>query len=267
MVTFAGCAALTPGDSETETPAGSAETTAPETSTANDSGPPGVSSDGAIDPFAAADAHADALDGSSYAFGKRIEIRYANGTVYTDATTNASVAANGSRYLYDLSVQTRGGGFFGTVGESIRYYSNGSAVLRKVVRTNGTNVSVYGDGDPVPLSRLPFDSPRNDERIAVLYERLSNVSVTQSDSGDYRLRSDSFDGDSLDAGGVTLGNVTNAEFEATVAPSGLVRSYDLTLRGTLDGERVTMSERVRYIGVGNVTVARPPWSDGAAASE
>lgn len=262
VVLLAGCSGLaTSGTSPTATPA------------ATDY-PPGVTADGVAEPFALANAHADALD-ASYAVEQRYEIRDANGTAYRDRNSTVAVAANGSRYLWTLTVDGRlTSGVFGPANGTLVHYSNGSTVAREVTYGEGhpsagtvERTVVYDSDGAGAVPRTVFHGhPRNDERIPVLFGDLSNVSVTRGNGTAYRVRATSLDGDSVEVVDERITNVSAVEFTATVTPDGLVREYRLELRGTLDGRPVTATERVRYSNVGATTVEEPAWYDDAVAN-
>jgi hypothetical protein len=48
-----------------------------------------------------------------------------------------------------------------------------------------------------------------------------------------------------------------------VTAAGLVRELSLSYEGVVDGERVLVTRRVAYKGVGSTSVERPEWADRA----
>jgi hypothetical protein len=261
VVLLAGCSGLaTSGSSPTATsPAGEY--------------PPGTTADSVAEPFTLAGAHADALD-ASYTVDQRYEISYANGSTRLDRTSTVAVGDDGTEYLWNRTVSGTNPGFFGADSGTIIHYSNGSIVARAITYGEGhpsagtTEYEVVYDPDGSRAApwTVFHGTPRNDERIAVLFGDLSNVSVTREDTTTYRVRATSLADDTIEVAGERNTNVSAVEFAATVTPDGLVRAYELKLRGTLDGQEVTATERIRYSDLGRTTVEEPGWYDDVVAN-
>lgn len=268
LVVLAGCNGLAPAtsptvsDEQTASPAVSPTETTP-----GQEFPPGLTTEGVSEPFALSDAHAAALD-TSYTVREAATIRYANGTVHTNETSNVAVASNDSRYRYTSTVRGTASNFVGGGEGTLTAYSNGTVVLQRVEHADNTTYGIYttSSGDPVRPSEVYHGTPRNAERIVTLFGEAENVSVAERTGGAYDLRATLLAVDALDVRGTTIRNVTDVELTATVTADGLVRSYELSLRGTVDGNAVTVTERTRYSGVGSTTVARPGWYDEATAN-
>lgn len=54
-------------------------------------------------------------------------------------------------------------------------------------------------------------------------------------------------------------NPSNVRLTATLTGEGVLRSYRLSYDATVDGRRVRVERRVRYVGAGSTTVERPAW--------
>ena len=263
LVLLAGCNGLGAADAPSAQPTASAPTTA--TTTSIFEFPPGVTADGVAEPFTLANAHADALADTSYTVRETRSLRYANGTLRSrEVETNRMVAERGV-YRYDLVVRGTVEQFYGGTEGALTYYANGSAVARKTVVGNGNTAygMEYGpSGDLLDPARVYHGTPRNAERIGALLSTVK-ASVEAGENGTVRIRATELSGGTLTVDGTTVSNVSNVEFRATVAPSGLVREYRLRFEGTVDGRRVTGLEHVRYSDVGSTTVEEPDWLENA----
>lgn len=228
--------------------------------------PPGVTGNGVAAPFELSNAHANALADTSYTVRETRELREANGTLRSGEVETNRMAAERGRYRYDLAVDGTAERFYGGSAGTLAYYANGSAVARKTAYPNGN--AAYGmeydpDGELADPAAIFHGTPRNDERIAVLLNRL-DATVEPRENGTYLIRAAAFTGEGLTMGGTAVSNVSNVEFSATVESSGLVRGYHLLFEGTVDGQRVSGVERVRYSKVGSTTVEEPDWYGKAA---
>lgn len=225
--------------------------------------PPGTSLHGVAEPSLLVEAHETVLDGTSYTVTERREIRYANGTLYTRRTAATRMAANGPRYLYDVSVRGTAPRFYCRPNGSLAHYSDGSIVFRLQETASGTTYDVVRNPrrDAAAPGAVYHGTPRNDDRLRVLLGGMRDTSVTRGEGDGYRLRATWFVPDALDVAGVRVTNVTTMAFEATVTPDGLVRAYSLSFGGEVDGRPVTVRERVTYSALGATAVEAPPWTD------
>lgn len=259
MVILAGCTAFWP--SNPTTPVGS-----PNTGNANGDFPPGITQSGVTEPWALANAHATELTNTSYTVTETSEIRYTNGTLYTRENATVQVTAEKTLYIYNSTVRGTVQRFLGGSEGTLVRYSNGSAVVRKVVQNGSTSYGVEREpnGDLAAPASVYHGTPTNDERISILFERAENVTIDEINNTTYRLRATNFDGDYLELGATSITNVTVVEFTATITSDGLVREYRLTFRGTVSGHEVEGFEHIMYSDIGTTPVSRPSWYDRAA---
>lgn len=92
-----------------------------------------------------------------------------------------------------------------------------------------------------------------------MFTRLSGVSVTQINDTTFRIEATKFATDRIRFGTHRIRNVSLESFSATVTVGGFVRTYEYRFQGTLNGNPVTVTERVRYGEVGTATVEPPSW--------
>lgn len=258
MVLSAGCNGIFPGG--TVSPS-SDDTTS---STENPDLPPGITPSGVSEPFRLAQAHVQALNGS-FTVRERTQVRFANGTTYSDSIRTTRVATDDSRYLYNSTTRGSSKDFLGGTNGTLIAYSNGTAVIRKIHFGGNTSYNFYRDesGNLVSPRSVFHGTPRNDERISVVFGTLSNVSVTRKNDSIVELRASSIEDDSIEVNGITVSNVTLSVFNATVQSNGLVREYRFVLQGKLAGNDVTVTEEVGYTDMGTTKVERPDWYDEA----
>lgn len=253
----------TPTDRSTTTVGPGADSTATSTATAEPSPdyPPGLSTDGVADAAALATAHAGTLRTGPYRMFRATIVDGYNSSsaIVAERTT---VWDGGSQYQYH---RTREGGL---VAASVvtDVYADGSTAYRRqsIHRGPRRETTSYGrltypDGTPVPPVAVPHGDPPGDERVALLFGRLGDVSTERYENGTVRVRARSLRGDSLTAGGFVLVNVTRFELVATVAPTGVVRSYRLRAAGTADGDRVHADVRFRAGELAAGRVGPPEW--------
>lgn len=226
--------------------------------------PPGITANGVSDSFSLAEAHVEALR-ESYTVKKRHQIRYRNGTVYSDNIRSTRIATEHTIYLYNSTTTGTSTDFLGGANGTLIAYSNGTAVLRKIQYDGNTSYNIYRDqdGQLVPPSSVYHGGPSNDERIAVLFDSVSNVSIIRENETIIRLRASTIEDDSLKVNGNIISDVSLESFTTTVQSNGLVREYHLVLRGELDGDEVTVTEDVRYTKIGTTSVDQPEWYDEA----
>lgn len=255
----------------TTTPNTATTTTTTATTTAEESAqfPPGITADGVEEPFTVSGAHETILQESSYSVQEVSEISYAeNGTVYTRNTVSTQVSSTENRFLFNSTMEGSFPRFGNETNGTVAHYSNGSVAFRKI--ETGQN-STYGiiagpSGQTVPPSEVSRGTPLNNEWIPVLLAGFSNDSVTKQDESTYRVTATSFKGDSLEVDGLMVTNVTAANLTATVTADGLVKTYQLSFQGTVNGDEVNVTEQVTYSDIGSTTVEQPSWYDRAVAN-
>lgn len=279
FVLLAGCSALGTADTNTTSPEPSDTqiSTAPaqsntQTSTPTETPetrdlPPGIISGDVSGPFTLVQAHVEGLQ-TSYTVTQRYDIRFTNGSLYTSEVATVAVAEDESNYQVETTVRGSRPRFLGADNGTRKnvIYSDGSAVFRRTEYEGATQyVGPYNENERVPPGAAYRGTPRNEERIPVLFGQISNVSVTRQSDDSYRIRGTP-SGDSVEVSGVQVSNVTVGEFTAMVTSEGLVREYLLTIRGTVNGQDVLVTEQVRYSAIGSTTVEEAPWYDDAVAN-
>lgn len=216
------------------------------------------------DPEARALTHAEALANRSFTVAEWVEIRFANGTAYHQREWATRVGPTRERYRYRSQLFTSAPMYPADPGDR-EVYSNGTLVAYRVVTDdrNETGLLVGGDSD-ASVGDVYVGAPVNRGRLEYLFSSLTGVRVRGNET-DYRLRAEGFWRDRATVDGVTVANATLVSFEAR-AVDGLVGRYRLVLSGTVDGERVRLVERVRYVGVGSTEVRAPEWFDRAVSN-
>jgi len=276
LVLLSGCSTLSAPNTATtspelsETPTVServtstpTQTETPETHTR----PPGVISSDVSEPFTLAQAHVEALQ-TSYTVTQRYEVRFANGTLYTSEVVRVAVAENEANYHVETTVRGSRPRFLGADNGTRKsaVFSDGSTVFRRTEYGGVTQYAgPYNENERVPPEAAYQGTPRNEERIPILFGQLSNVSVIRHGDGFYRIRGTP-SRDTVEVSGVQVSNVTVGEFTATVTSDGLVWEYLLTARGTVNGQDVMVAEQVRYSAIGSTSVEEPPWYDDAVGN-
>ena len=224
---------------------------------------PGLTSEGVTDPFALAAAHATVLDGSAYTVRRNLTVRYANGSLYTQQSTDARIAANRTRYYV---VQNVSGAIVVVESSSTATYSDGERLL--VARTLNGRRS-YGmprdlDREPAPAHELFSGSPPGDERIYNFFTAVETRVIgerTRNGTTRYRLVGADVTG-GADFGN-QFGDPRNVTARAIIDSQGIVHEYRLRYEGTLNGANITVFRRAQYTEVGSTTVERPPWYEAA----
>jgi len=259
----------------------------PETGTAPslEGFPEGVTGDGITDPFRLVRTHHDALEGQSYAVTSVVTARYANGTLWGGRRTTVRTTANRSRFL--VTETTRGPNPpFRRVGHDLvrapgrsAFWSDGRRLLWL---TEGDNVSyrAVGPGELDPREWAPLTTVLTRQE---LHLRLNAVETTVTGREQHdgttlvAVRSTGRSkpgsaGKAFSAGaayryplGIDRGSVSNVRLQALVSSGGIVHEHEFDYVAEVDGTRVTVTERVRYIDVGNTTVERPDWYEEAVA--
>jgi hypothetical protein len=299
---FAGSSTDPPAETLTPVPVPDDDprTTASPEPTAADQLAPGVTTEGVVDPFALADAHVAGVIESSYTVERTTTVRYPNGSLRTQETTTASVAAGGGRYrlVRDVTgpaaaqVQSPPGRFeLWTDGERLLsaffprggpteyarvapdrylgqrgYYApppdRGSLLaLLSAFEVRPTGRQ-FGTATPDPARvRARNGATTGTPRPIPVRNDTTTPSVDDSPVG-YRLVGTEFVRPSaLDAVGPG-DEARNASLELTVDPRGRIRAHDLSYTATIAGERMRVHQRSRY-SLGGVRADRPRWYDAA----
>jgi hypothetical protein len=250
-VVLAGCTAVglgTESPTPIPTPAWPAE------------GPPGVTTDGVADPLALARAHTGALVGRSFTYRATVVVRTTGGIQLGTVHTVRRVGADG-RFAHRMRTE-------GVVPsavtpfEAVDVYSNGTRTVIRF-RRDGENRTLVSSARSASIA--PYDVVGK----GTLYSVLSATDpralepIRRGGTTYVHLRGEN--------GTTTLGvtRVTNATFEALVAPSGLVSRYRLTYHADESGYADwagRLDRTVVYEAVGETRVERPGWLPGAAAN-
>lgn len=155
------------------------------------------------------------------------------------------------------------------------YWSNGTTYARRLTRDDGR---VYNTFDPVGSAgtwqywtqTVPFGGRRADPTSA--YARVFGsvpvrVLTTREPDG---VRRHLLVGDRAappTEPALAGADVRNVSLAASVTDRGVVRSFDLRYRATVDGDPVRVTWRVTYEAVGRTEVSRPAWLEQALRGE
>lgn len=239
----AGCSGASP-DTETATPFEVTER----------DGIPGLRGE-VVDATALSDAHDGVLLGTSYTVVVNETIATENRTLRT-ISRYRQVAPAESAYA-SVRRHVTNGFPSSTLGPRVAYWYNGSVTALRYEAEGDIEQSVTpatGNG--------PLYDPSNHAYIGGQFAAF-DLTVTRHGNGTVRL-----DGRLADPDGLLLpsylGNATAGRLNATVAPSGVVRSYSLRYNATFAGATVRVDRRVRFERLGNTTVDRPAWVEQAA---
>lgn len=277
LLVLAGCNGLQSPESPTHTPTVQSTTPAAQrspstasvvttsiTSETTGSSPPGFTASEISEPFTLASAHGAVLENESYTVTATSSIRYSNGTVVTEEHITVTIGPTDSRYVYHRTVNGTTPALLGRANGTNVLYANGSVVFRKAI-VDGTVAErgIVTDGSQEPVAPNAVYHRSNTNRIGTVFTRLSTVSVTQINDTTFRIEATKFATDRIRFDTQQIRNVSLDSFSATVTVDGFVRTYEYRFQGTVNGNTVTITERVRYGEVGTVTVVPPSWIDGA----
>jgi hypothetical protein len=227
---------------------------------------PGLTGQGVTNAFALGEAHASALDDTSYTMRESHTVEYANGTVYNHGTTDVRLTTNESRYsLHQNASGTLFGG--GTFARAI--WSNGERVITAETTNDSTSYDAPRnvEGEPIPpREALMFDSTKRQQLYAYLGAVETRVTDRTTRNGTTLYRVAATNVTDPAAFEVQWTNPRNLSLVALVDSRGLVHEYRLDYTATLGGSPVDINRRVRYTDLGNTTVERPPWYDEAIAN-
>jgi len=253
-VTLAGCSVVSPDDAgptpaETVTPM-AIPTDAP---TETLSPPPGVAANGTISPGALTRAHYAALENRSF----RWRLDYRRG-VERSAPVGGETASNDSADVVERRLRVDDDGSYrltrrmtGMVGGTV--YADDTGRYVRSARSNGSGYRV-GGGQP---------DYRHYLRTAQTLGRYfpvegSRVSAVERDGRTYyRVHVTSPPRTLTD--GHAKQTITDYAATAYVRPDGLVRAVVVEYEYSLRDDRVAVSLRSEYRGVGETDLSRPDW--------
>lgn len=230
---------------------------------------PGLSERGVEDATALANAHRERLADESLTIDSVNVERYENGSVRERTNVTTRTAANRTRYRIAVNT-TEPNWLSGTEGEG-ELWANGTHVFRAHAVNGTTNYDLDPDSASVDPREYLFGDLTNSDRLLVLFTAFEGERVQQVDDGDatdrerYRVTAtDLAHPDFLGPDDAAARNATlDAEIETGGPEAGtFVREYTLRYEITVEGEVVTVTERVRFSNVGETTVERPEWYDG-----
>lgn len=227
---------------------------------------PGLTEAGVERPGTLADAHAAALDGTSYRLLANRTVSYANGTLRESLTLDLALAADRGYLVETATAGHAAPVFLGTPPANATFWSDGTTYLRRLSRDDTTTYNAFepreGAGTWQYWARtVPFGggtaNPRDfvADTFAAAETRLAGQ-VDENGSTQY----------------VVVANATTAPFDeeyvrprnvslrSTVTAEGLVQSLTLRYEATAGGETVTVRRTVRY-RLGNTTAPRPAWAE------
>jgi len=253
-VTLAGCSALSPGGAgptpaETVTPM-TVPTDAP---TETLSPPPGVAPNGTVSPGALTRAHFAALDDRSFRW--RLDYRR---SVERSAPVGGATASNASVDVAERRLRVGDNGSYrltrrmtGMVGGTV--YADDTGRYVRGARSNGSGYRV-GNGEPDYRHYL-----RTGQTLGrYLSVEGSAVSTVERDGRTYyRVHVTSPPRTLTD--GHAKQTITDYAATAYVRPDGLVRAVAVEYEYSLRDDRVAVSLRSEYRGVGETDLSRPDW--------
>lgn len=272
LVTLAGCGGIAgPGATPTAT-----ETPAP-VPTADPSDVtfvPGVTGGGVVAPTALARSHERYLANRSYALAVNRTVRYANGTLRSQVVTRVRLARNRT---YHTDIRVAGPHATLVIGEAparASFWSNGSLYLRKFTRGNET---VYNAFEPVGgagtwtfwVHFFVLEGSASAD-VEALFDAVRTRVVDRTTVDGHRQVRVASVGTHRSTAFVDIDaarNVRDVRVRATVDERGFVRRYEVRYTATVDGDPVRVVRTVEYTGVGETTVARPPWYEDAVGEE
>ncbi|QPV62035.1 hypothetical protein I7X12_14940 [Halosimplex litoreum] len=253
-VTLAGCSALAP-DGAAPTPA---ETVTPvavptDAPTETVSPPPGVAANGSVSPGALTRAHFAALADRSFRW--RLDYRR---SVDRSAPVGGETASNVSVDVAERRLRVGDDGSYrlarrmtGMVGGTV--YADDTGRYVRGADSNGTGYRV-GSGEPNYRHYL-----RTGQTLGRYFAvDASTVSTVEREGRTYYRVHVTAPPRTL-AEGHAKQTITDYAATAYVAPEGLVRAVVVEYEYTLTDDRVAVSLRSAYRGVGETDLSRPDW--------
>lgn len=252
-VALAGCSALAPDDAA-RTPTDAVTPMAVPTDTPGEtlSPPPGVAANGSVSPGALTRAHFAALGDRSFRW--RLDYRR---SVDRSAPVGGETAPNASVDVAERRLRVGDDGSYrltrrmtGMVGGTV--YADDTGRYVRGLRSNGSGYRV-GSGGPDYRHYL-----RTGQTLGRYFSvDGSTVSTVARDGRTYYRVHVTTPPRTL--GGHAKQRVTNYAATAYVTPAGLVRAVAVEYEYTITDDRVTVSLRSEYRGVGETDLSRPDW--------
>lgn len=216
--------------------------------------PPGVSEDGIDEPIELVTAHRETLENTSYTISTATTYRRPNGTMFAQSYTATRVAPGAESFSVATTQTMRNA----TRPLGIQHYD-------VEVWANETDALVardFRDGNAsyqrTSRASAPFEPNAQWE---LLYAALGSGNATLVGHAErngttlYKLVSTPSEESVTDELGY--------EFSALVDSEGVVHSFQMTQRSTIDDRPVIVSRSVHVTELGNTTVERPSWYEQA----
>jgi hypothetical protein len=257
LVVLAGCSLPTGG--ETATPERVTAAPVPEATARPGVLAPGVTDAGVTNPGRLAAAHARTLEATSYTVNQTLVQRWTNGTLRSRYATVARFGAEPGRFDARLVQTDREDGRL--VTRQVRRYGDGERAYIATTEANRTTYRLlrYPDGEPRDPTDVYLRNLTNVlavERVFTLVPTDTVGTFTENDTRFARVES---------TAPTTILPLRNVTVTATVAESGVIRSYRVRYDATREGE-LRASVALRYTAVGTTTVTDPPWLDRVNAT-
>lgn len=269
-----GTTGVGPGPSASSEPVSTV--TAVPTTTDAERYPPGLSGEGVVDPVLLGRAHETALEGESYVLVSNRTVRYANGTLRSRLAVRIRLAANRSYLARAETAGPHAPVLLGRPPASGVYWSNGTVYARRLDHDGERVYNTYEPSNGLSgagkwnywTTTVAFGGRLSDpERTYGRFFGAVPVRVATTREPDGRRRH-LVQGSAATLpsflGGADARNVT---LSASVTDRGVVRTFRVRYRTTVDGERVVVRWLIRYESVGHTAVEPPPWLDRALRGE
>lgn len=215
---------------------------------------PGVTESGVTDPGRLAAAHARTLEATSYTVNQTLTQRWTNETLRSRYTTVAQFGAAPGRFDARLKQVDWEDGRL--VTRRVHRYGDGQRAYIATTEDNDTDYRLlrYPDGaprDPTDVYLRNLTNVLAVERVFTLVPTDTTGTFTENGTRFVRVES---------TAPTTILPLRNVTVSATVAESGIIRSYQVRYDATREGElRATVA--LRYTKVGSTTVTDPSWID------
>jgi hypothetical protein len=264
-VVLAGCAFGLGGPTETLTPVPGGE--------ADPEFPPGVSERGVSFPGTLAEAHARAIENTSFTLVSNRTVRWANGSVRSGFDVRVRLDRNRTYHATLRTAGPAGPVVLGQPPATAEFWSDGDTYLRALGTGNRTYNEFTPPGNGVATWRywtrtVAFGGQAGypGRTIRGVFGSVpTRIADRQAGTGRLRLVGDELtDGDAFPP---DVDSPRNLTLVAEVEPSGLVRTLRLRYEGTVDGRPVTVRRYIAYRSVGSTAVGRPAWYGRAIGND
>lgn len=234
----------------------------------------GLTKDGIVDAMAVAEAHATALEDSSYTLGFTLLVYDTNRSLQTYLSMDLSLGST-REYLTRVSkAGPRGPRFLGEPPASAVYWSDGDAYLVKHASGETDSFTEYQPPGSVFGTwnywawRLPYGGTiesRPDEYFRSVFEAIPTILLDRNSRGGvdrYRIASDG--GDSQPASTLAdpdISDIRTPRLDAVIDERNLIESFNLRFDAERNGDPVHVRRTLDYSALGETTVERPVWAE------